>query len=149
MMSIRVRSANAADAPQLITLIHDHAAFEQTMATISKDQLTKILVSHDPPVRLFVAENQQEAVGYAAATLDFSTWRASYWMHLDCLFVRSEWHGNGIGKRLLEYVANDAIHSGADRLEWQTPQWNADAIQFYHSLGALSAIKARFWRPLR
>ena len=37
-----------------------------------------------------------------------------------------------------------ALSVGIDELQWQTPEWNERAIQFYLREGAMSEIKSRF-----
>jgi hypothetical protein len=34
--------------------------------------------------------------------------------------------------------------SGIAKVQWQTPDWNESAIQFYRALGAADAAKVRF-----
>ena len=33
---------------------------------------------------------------------------------------------------------------GIDEIQWQTPEWNADAARFYRRLGATETVKRRF-----
>ena len=42
----------------------------------------------------------------------------------------------GIGRVLLERLAQVAIDRGCGRLEWAVLDWNQDAIRFYERLGA-------------
>ena len=83
-------------------------------------------------------------VGYAAVTFEWSLWRARTYGHLDCLFVAERARGRGLGSKLLEAAIGLVSTEGADRVEWQTPAWNEDAIRFYLRHGAESADKKRF-----
>ena len=47
-----------------------------------------------------------------------------------------EHRGGGIGRVLLERLAQVAIDRGCGRLEWAVLDWNQDAIRFYERLGA-------------
>jgi GNAT superfamily N-acetyltransferase len=98
--------------------------------------------SRQPPVRIFVASLAEEALAYAAFTLDYSLWRARKWAHLDCLYVQREARGKGIGSMLLRHVADESLRLAADRLEWQTPDWNDKAIAFYSREGATACEDA-------
>ena len=144
MTKIRIRRAKGQDCDALLALIHDHAAFEQSMASIEGNELAHIIGNPEPPVQIFVAEGGNEILGYAAVTNDYSLWRGRCWAHLDCLFVKSQARGLGIGGQLLRHIASVALASGADRLEWQTPDWNERAASFYRAHGAKSAKKLRF-----
>lgn len=140
--------AEPADVLPLLSLIHDHAAFEQAVATISADQLQDLLATHPAPVELIVAEGAGGLTGFAALTFDFSLWRGSHWGHLDCLFIREDQRGSGLGQRLFDIAASRARDQGADRVEWQTPEWNRAAIRFYERQQAARAPKMRFSLPL-
>lgn len=136
------------DVLPLLSLIRDHAAFEQAVATISADRLQKLLATHPAPVELIVAEDAGGLTGFAALTFDFSLWRGSHWGHLDCLFVCEDQRGSGLGQRLFDGAASRARDRGADRVEWQTPAWNRAAIRFYERQQAVPVPKMRFSLPL-
>jgi len=51
--------------------------------------------------------------------------------------VRPPARGRGIGRRLLAWLARTALERGCARLEWWVLDWNAPAIAFYRSLGAI------------
>lgn len=148
-MSGRVREAAAPDAVAVLGLVRAHAAFERGVASLSLDDLDEILSADSPPTHLLVAEGGDALVGYAAVTFDFSLWRGRPYSHLDCLFVAATARGRGIGKQLFDAAVKLAQAEGVDRLEWQTPIWNSDAIRFYHRTGALGVTKERFAIPLR
>ena len=95
-----------------------------------------------------LAESGGEVIGYTTYTLDFSTWRGAAYMYLDCLFVAEEHRGGGWGRRLLDAVIAAAVHAGATEVQWQTPDWNSDAIRFYDRTGAQRQLKARYLVPL-
>ena len=87
-------------------------------------------------------------MGYATWSLEFSTWRAAEYVHVDCLYLDASCRGQGLGRCVMESIAQRAAVLGATHLEWQTPEWNEDAARFYDSLGARSAVKRRFTWPL-
>jgi GNAT superfamily N-acetyltransferase len=147
-MTIEVRPARASDVAPLLGLIQRHAAFERLPAPITPAQLAAILEAQPPPTTLLVADDDGDLVGYAALTFDYALFTATAFGHLDCLFVREDARGHGIGKRLLEHVGRLAAAAGAARLEWQTPDWNVDAIRFYEREGAVGLAKMRFSQVL-
>jgi GNAT superfamily N-acetyltransferase len=91
-----------------------------------------------------VAHSGHELLGYAAYSLEFATWTGREYVHLDCLFVRDTNRGNGIGQALLARVTQAATELGAREIQWQTPDWNAEAIRFYQRAGATGRHKVRF-----
>jgi GNAT superfamily N-acetyltransferase len=68
----------------------------------------------------------------------FSTFLGRRGLYLEDLFVKPEWRGHGIGKRLLAELAGVALERGCGRFEWSVLDWNAPAIGFYRKLGAQS-----------
>lgn len=143
-MEFRIRPATPADRDALFDLICDHARFEHAKATLTREVLDAALRSPSPPVKIFVAAKQNDLLGYAALTHDYSLWRGRRWAHLDCLFVREGCRGMSIGGELLGVVTGCARDWGADRLEWQTPSWNEWAIAFYKRQNAEGLPKMRF-----
>ena len=66
-------------------------------------------------------------------------------MYLDCIFLRPETRGQGIGKKLMQRVAAKARGENCINVQWQTPVFNTNAIKFYNHLGAESKHKLRFF----
>lgn len=143
-MSVAVRPAGPGDAPHLHRLILAHAAFERSAAPLTAAALAALCGADAAPVRLLVADRSANLLGYASVTFDWSTWRAARFAHLDCLFVAEGARGAGVGKRLLLAAKRLALSEGVERMEWQTPAWNADAARFYAREGARSQPKLRF-----
>lgn len=139
-----IRPAQVEDCADLMSLIHAHAEFEGSKASISQRQMHELLVSESPPTAILVATGNSGLLGYAALTIDYALWRAHHWGHLDCLFVHADYRGQSIGRTLFGAAANLASRLGADQMEWQTPAWNERAIAFYKTQGAIEAVKSRF-----
>lgn len=144
MTRARIRRASGDDAAAIAALAREHARFERGEACCGDAALRAALDAAPSLLLGWLATHDKEAIGYATATIDFSTWRAALYLHLDCLFVRAEWRGRGIGARLVEAAARHAGTLNVEIMEWQTPGWNRDAIRFYERLGAARADKARF-----
>lgn len=141
---VQIRPARGCDAAAIRPLIERHAAYEGGVATVSIDALRSALDQRPPLLLAWVAERDHVPIGYAAATLDFSTWACRHFLHLDCLFVDAQARGAGIGAALLATVRRHALALGVDELQWQTPDWNAQAIRFYRREGATALLKMRF-----
>ena len=143
-MNCVIRPALPADAAPLLDLIRQHATFEGGAARVSARELGQLLSLRPAPIHLIVAEGEAGLMGYAALTFDYALWSGGPYAHLDCLFVRSAARGGGIGRRLLDEVCAMARRAGVQRIEWQTPAWNTDAIRFYEREGGVGHQKVRF-----
>ncbi|MET4580787.1 GNAT superfamily N-acetyltransferase [Conyzicola nivalis] len=134
------------DLAELELLIREHALFERA-APIDGGlvaRLESLLFSPPPRLHAIVAEGDGGLDGYATASLEVSTWRASHFLHLDCLYLRPGARGAGIGRRILDRVRVLALELGVAEVQWQTPDWNDDAVRFYERQGAVYRDKKRF-----
>ena len=64
---------------------------------------------------------------------------------MDCLYLREEARGAGLGPHLVREIAQLARQLGCSTVQWQTPIWNERAIRFYQRLGAIGKQKVRFF----
>ncbi len=145
-----IRPATEADLPAIARLCAAHATFERA-GSVSADLATRLkpmLFSARPRAWCLVVDHRGELIGYATCSPEFSTWQASDYVHLDCLFVTEPHRGEGWGKALFNAVKKTAAAQGAAQVQWQTPDWNTDAIRFYHRAGAQALPKVRFSLPI-
>ncbi|MGW2277810.1 N-acetyltransferase family protein [Streptomyces sp. NPDC001770] len=144
-----IRPATEADLPAIADLCAAHAAFERA-GDVPADlagRLKPVLFSAHPRAWCLVVDHGDELIGYATCSREFSTWQATDYVHLDCLFVTEQYRGEGWGNALLRAVRNAAATRGAAQVQWQTPDWNTDAIRFYRRMGARAQPKVRFHLP--
>ncbi|MEU3529800.1 GNAT family N-acetyltransferase [Streptomyces sp. NPDC038707] len=146
-----IRPATAADLPAIARLCAAHAAFERAepVPVDLATRLEPVLFSAHPRAWCLVVDHGGELIGYATYSREFSTWQATDYVHLDCLFVTEPHRGEGWGHALLNAVKDAAAASGATHMQWQTPDWNTDAIRFYHRARAEARPKVRFSLPTR
>jgi len=85
---------------------------------------------------VLIAEEAEDAVGFALFFHNFSTFLGRGGIYLEDLFVRPDYRGKGFGKALLKKLAQLAVERGCGRLEWSCLDWNQPSIDFYLSMGA-------------
>jgi len=134
------------DIEALVLLCVDHARYEQADYTpMGKADLLKQALFEEPVKLLaWVAKIDGKLTGYASATIEFSTWLAREYAHMDCLFVAEDYRGYGVGAALLATIVRFARERGVDQVQWQTPEWNERARKFYRREGAAEKLKARY-----
>ena len=141
---LQVRAATPDDAQALAELCEAHAAFE-LIAYQAQGHATRLRSAlRSAHLHAWLAWQDDRPVGYAAATLDFSTLHAHTYLHLDCLYLEPHARGQGLGDALVQAVLRFARSQACSNVQWQTPPWNAGAIRFYKRLGATWLDKARF-----
>jgi GNAT superfamily N-acetyltransferase len=134
-----IRPAGAGDVPAIYQLVRDLAEYEKSLHHISatEDDLLQSLTADPAAVFAHVAEHDGEVVGFALWFLSFSTWEGKHGIYLEDLYVRPDMRGGGHGRALLAGLARICVQRGYRRLEWAVLNWNAPALGFYASLGAV------------
>lgn len=137
-MTVSIRFAERSDVPVIAELIRGLARFEKLEheVTMTEERLDKALFGPKPYAETLLAEEGGKAVGFALFFHNFSTFLAKPGIYLEDLFVLPEQRGKGIGRALLERLAQIAVERDCGRLEWAVLDWNRDAIAFYERLGA-------------
>jgi GNAT superfamily N-acetyltransferase len=137
--TVTIRPATADEIPLVLEFIRELAAYErlehQVAATTA--DLSAALSGPRPFAEVVFACVDDTPVGFALFFHNFSTFHGKPGIYLEDLFVRPHARGRGIGKRLLAWLARAARERGCARLEWGVLDWNAPAIAFYRSLGAI------------
>ncbi|HEV2780983.1 MAG TPA: GNAT family N-acetyltransferase [Actinophytocola sp.] len=139
MSDPRVRPARESDIDTLVKLVYELAEYERKLdeCHLTTEQLHRALFSQSPALYAHVAELDGEVVGCAVWFLNFSTFDGEHGIYLEDLFVRPSARGAGLGRALLEALAEECVRRGYTRLQWWVLDWNEPAIGFYKSLGAV------------
>lgn len=136
--TVAIRTAEARDTPVLLRLIRDMATEEGQAdgCTVAEAALHNALFGQRPLVDAIVAEDAGEPVGFALFFPYFSPYPGVPGLFMELLHVVAERRGQGLGRVLLQRVAQIAVERGAGRLEWGVVKENAPAIGFYTRFGA-------------
>jgi GNAT superfamily N-acetyltransferase len=139
-----IRSATPEDVPVIARLIRALAEYEKLshQVVLREEDLERHLFGERPHAEVVLAEEAgaEQAgtvVGFALFFHTYSTFLAQPSLYLEDLFVLPEHRGRGHGKALLSHLARLAVERGCGRFEWSVLDWNAPAIAFYESFGAV------------
>ena len=137
-MTLSIRPGELKDVPLIAELIRGLARYEKLEheITMTEEKLTAHLFGERRYAETLIAEDGGQPVGFALFFHSFSTFLAQPGLYLEDLFVVPARRGAGIGRALLERLAQVAVDRGCGRLEWAVLDWNKDAIRFYERLGA-------------
>jgi GNAT superfamily N-acetyltransferase len=146
--ALSIRAATPADVPLVLAFIRELAAYERLAEQVSASEvdLAAALFGPRPYAEVVFACLEGAPVGFALFFHNFSTFLGKPGIYLEDLFVRPQARGRGVGRRLLEWLAHTTLARGGARLDWAVLDWNAPALGFYHSLGAVPLDE---WRTFR
>lgn len=147
-MAITLRPAGPDDAEAIHGLVVALAVYEREPDAVHSTPavLRAQLSSARPPFECLLAEEDGVARGFALFFPTYSTWLGKPGIWLEDLFVEEAHRRRGIGRALLRAVAGLAVARDCGRFEWSVLDWNAPAIAFYRSLGAVGMDDWRIQR---
>jgi len=138
--TVTIRPAAAHELPLVLEFIRELAVYERLeheMSATTADLATS-LFGPRPYAEVVFACLDGTPVGFALFFHTFSTFIGKPGIYLEDLFVRPQARGRGIGRRLLAWLARTTLERGCARLDWAVLDWNAAAIAFYRSVGAVA-----------
>jgi len=137
---VTIRPALEHETPLILQFVRELAQYERLEEQMAAEeaQMRAALFGPRPYAEVVFACWEGEPVGFALFFHNFSTFLGRPGIYLEDLFVRPGFRGRGLGRRLLAWLAKLAVERGCGRLEWAVLDWNAPAVGFYRSLGAVA-----------
>lgn len=139
-MSLLIRSAAPGDAALIGALVRELAEYEKLSheALATEDDFDRALFGPSPRVFCEIAEVDGAPAGFTLWFYTFSTFVGRHGIYLEDIFVRPQFRKRGVGRALIDRLAARCAEEGLGRFEWSVLKWNAPAISFYESLGAVA-----------
>ena len=120
---------------EMVTLLAEYEQLADSNAC-TEQALRNELCDPNGVLKAAVAIQEERHVGMATFFQTFSTFAGHRGVYLEDIYVREEARHQGVGSRLLRFVARTALDWNCSRVEWTTLIWNSGAMEFYESLGA-------------
>jgi GNAT superfamily N-acetyltransferase len=135
---VRIRPATEADVQLVFDLILELAAYEKLGDDVAGDVevLRRSLFEQRAAEALLLEGDDGEVFGYAIFFTTFSTFECRSGIWLEDVYVRPEHRRGGIGRAVMEHLAQLALERGQVRLDWVALEWNEPALNFYAQIGA-------------
>ena len=145
---IKIRKAELKDVTIILNLIKELAEYEKLLdeVTATEDKLMNTIFGRDKFVEVWLAEINDEPVGQVFFFRNYSTFLAKPGFYIEDIYVRPQFRGRGIGKKLLKKVIELAAEKNYGRVEWSVLNWNEPAIEFYKNIGAVSMDDWKLFR---
>ncbi|WP_299735136.1 GNAT family N-acetyltransferase [uncultured Roseobacter sp.] len=135
VFSGEIRPAEANDIPAVLRMVSELADHHGDVATVTTRELARDILGPQPWVRILLALDADETIGYAAlcplAQMQFGV----RGMDLQHLYVIPEARQMGVGKALIKASQRLAQHQGCRYLIVGTHPDNTLAQQIYPALG--------------
>ena len=157
-MDILIRKAKKDDLDEILDLllqtarIHHYGRpdiFKDNSRKYSKDEFYEILDDDKKPV--FVAQDTatKKVVGYAFCQMlkfeERAVLKEYESLYLDDLCVDEKFRGNGIGKRIMDYLKEYAKTACCYNIELNVWDCNKAAIDFYEKNGLVTQRRRYEW----
>ncbi|MBC7899780.1 MAG: GNAT family N-acetyltransferase [Saprospiraceae bacterium] len=139
-MGIEIRNATEEDCPEIVGLMRDFAEFEKLgqYCEITADKLSAAMFRDGAFVNGIVALDGGTMIAYALFYKCFASFRGQCGVYLEDIFIDDKYRGFGVGETIIRMISREARLQGAERIDFQVLDWNAQAIRFYEKLGAVS-----------
>lgn len=134
----KIRQATHDDVALILSFIKELAEYEKLLNEVvaTEEVLRETLFGNKPHAEVIFGELDGKPISFALYFHNFSTFLGRPGIYLEDLFVKPEARGQGIGQKMLAYLAHLAKKRNCGRLEWWVLDWNETAIEFYKKLGA-------------
>ncbi|MDB5857518.1 MAG: GCN5-related N-acetyltransferase [Ramlibacter sp.] len=137
---IDIRPASVDDVPLILGFIKELAAYEKAEREVAAAEadIRHSLFGEKAQAHALICRVDGVACGFAVYFFNYSTWQGRQGLYLEDLYVSPAHRHAGAGKAMLHHLARIAVANGCGRFEWSVLDWNAPAIAFYRSIGAVA-----------
>lgn len=97
--------------------------------------LTQRVFAGDSGVMVIRVEQGTAVIGFACVSVLYPSPRYAGQMFIKELFIAASHRGQGVGKKLMQFIGQLAIERECRSLDWMTEKSNANAKRFYQALG--------------
>jgi len=140
-MPILIRPVTQDDKKSWETLWKGYQAFYKTDIPAAATNLTwSRFLDEAEPVNAFVAEGNSKLFGLVHFIFHRNTWMMEPVCYLQDLFTDESSRGQGIGRKLIEAVYEEARTQKCSRVYWLTHETNNQAMTLYDKLAEKSGF---------
>lgn len=136
-MNATIEFATDTDLEPMADLLEELFTLESDFKPDRDKQLTGLYLILDNPAvgQLFVLRVDGQVAGMANALYTVSTAEGRRVVLLEDVIVSATYRGQGLGRKLVEYVLNWAAANGLPRVTLLSDKDNTPALAFYERLG--------------
>ena len=139
---VEIRFAILNDTPLIFSFIQKKAEFDRNIGAYSgiiqtsEKKIKQTIFGNNPFAFVLLAENIQDAIGFALYGFRYSSFAGQPSIWLDDLYVNEEMRSKGAGGMLMNKLQQIARENNCTHLAWTADARNIRGLQFYRRLGA-------------
>jgi GNAT superfamily N-acetyltransferase len=147
MNDITIRKARRDEADKILHFIEELARYERMRKYVkaTTEDIVKSIFDENRAEVIFICKDEMP-IGMALYYYSFSTFLSKPTLFLEDFYIEKDHRGKGCGKKVLSWLATEAINNNCARFEWNCLEWNKPSMRFYEALGAKPL---RGWVPYR
>ena len=130
-----IREITPDDRDEYIKMAEDFYGSDAVSHQIPKENFEKAFeaaINNNPFIRLYIIEFNGVKAGYAAIAVTFTTEGGGNTLWLDELYIKSEYRGKGLGRKLIAFLKED---KNVKRIRLEITPENIRAKKLYLSEG--------------
>ena len=147
-MDVLVRHATAADRDALADLFHDMDRHYWGDDAPSEEDwrrfLDAVILPASQSCEIVIAEQGGRPVGVATFAIVYPAQPMTGQLFLKEIYTRADARSLGVGRRLMAFIAEQAVDRGCSRVDWVAEDMRA--MTFYERLGARRLEKRVYYR---
>ena len=135
---LTIRKITVQDMNILYEMINGLALYEKRPNDmIGSIEMLKYWLFEKKIATAVIVEIKAQIIGYAIYYPIFSSFATNVNVHIEDLFIKPEYRGQGYGKEFFYKLSEMIKKEGYLKLEWSCLNWNASSIKFYEKIGAI------------
>ncbi|MDO5714118.1 MAG: GNAT family N-acetyltransferase [Tissierellia bacterium] len=132
-----IRRTTIDDTPLIYRFIRELADYEGLLHEVkSTEEILRKSIFEEKACKVVIAELAGEPIGFSLYFHNFSTFEGRPGLYLEDLYIDPKYRGKGYGKKLLQFLAHEAVRLDCKRFEWWCLNTNTPSFEFYKSIGA-------------
>ena len=133
-----IRRSTVEDVPLIYRFICDLAEYEGLLDEVkSTEDILRQSIFEEKACKVVIAELGGKPIGFSLYFHNFSTFEGRPGLYLEDIYIDPEYRGKGYGKKLLQFLAHEAVRLNCKRFEWWCLNENTPSFEFYKSIGAV------------
>lgn len=132
-----LRLATEQDAQTIVDFMHKLGEFQKMSSaiTVTKENMQKLL--KEKAGEAVLACDKGVPIAFAYFCRHSSAFIGQKCLYIDAFYVEENYRKQGIGKKIMQFIAKLCKERNYARMEWGCLDWNTEAWDFYTHLGSV------------